>query len=26
VLATTFGVPAGRFDGLDLDVSYIAPQ
>jgi len=26
VLATTFGVPAGRFDGFDLDVSYIAPQ
>jgi oxalate decarboxylase len=26
VLATTFGVPAERFDGFDLDVPYIAPK
>jgi len=26
VLGITFGVPAKRFDGLDLDVDYIAPQ
>jgi hypothetical protein len=26
VLGTTFGVPADRFDGLDLEVNYIAPQ
>ena len=26
VLGITFGVPADRFDGLDLEVNYIAPQ
>jgi oxalate decarboxylase len=26
VLGLTFGVPADRFDGFDLDVAYIAPQ
>jgi len=26
VLGTTFGVPAERFQGLDLNVRYIAPQ
>jgi oxalate decarboxylase len=26
VLGLTFGVPAERFDGLDLNVAYIAPQ
>ena len=26
VLGLTFGVPAERFEGLDLDVEYIAPQ
>jgi oxalate decarboxylase len=26
VLGLTFGVPADRFEGLDLDVTYIAPQ
>ena len=26
VLGLTFGVPADRFEGLDLDVVYIAPQ
>jgi oxalate decarboxylase len=26
VLGLTFGVPPDRFDGLDLDVEYIAPQ
>jgi oxalate decarboxylase len=26
VLGVTFGVPADRFDGLDLDVTYIAPR
>jgi oxalate decarboxylase len=26
VLGTTFGVPAEQFDGLDLNVAYIAPQ
>jgi oxalate decarboxylase len=26
VLGLTFGVPADRFEGLDLNVSYIAPQ
>ncbi|HET9210994.1 MAG TPA: cupin domain-containing protein [Thermoanaerobaculia bacterium] len=26
VLGLTFGVPAERFEGLDLDVTYIAPQ
>lgn len=26
VLGTTFGVPAERFDGLDLKVAFIAPQ
>jgi hypothetical protein len=26
VLGLTFGVPADRFEGLDLDVAYIAPQ
>lgn len=26
VLATTFGVPAERFDDFDLNVDYIAPQ
>jgi len=26
VLGITFGVPAKRFDGLNLDVDYIAPQ